>query len=257
MLDKYKFKQILSELGINQNDLLLVNSNMLNILIRNKKFINIEKIIDALTETVTNNGTVMFPAYNWDFCKGENFDLKKTKSYTGSLSNLSLSRKDFQRSINPIYSFSIFGKNQEYIASLEHESCFNLDSPFGYLINNKGKNLFIDLDYKLGLTIVHVAEEFIGVDYRYFKTFLGDFINLENKKKKVSFQMYVRDLNKAKSTVIDDKFDEVLENNNAIKKINFEGISFCCVDLEKTFKLMCEELKNKNSLIYPELVLKK
>tara|TARA_B110000305_G_C19224857_1_gene532343 strand:+ start:55 stop:819 length:765 start_codon:yes stop_codon:yes gene_type:complete len=254
MLDKSKFKQILSELGINQNELLLVNSNMLNILIRNKKFIDAEKIIDALTETVTDNGTVMFPAYNWNFCKGKNFDLKTTKSYTGALSNLSLSRKDFQRSINPIYSFSIFGKNREYIASLKHESCFNLDSPFGYLINNKGKNLFIDLDYKLGLTIVHVAEEFIGVDYRYFKTFSGDYINLENKKKRVSFQMYVRDLNKVKSTVIDNKFDEVLENNNVIKKTNYEGISFCCVDLEKTFKLMCEELKKNNSLIYPELV---
>ena len=66
--------------------------------------------------------------------------------------------------------------------------------------------------------------------------------------------MYVRDLNKVKSTIIDNKFDEVLENNNVIKKINYEGISFCCVDLEKTFKLMCEELKKNNSLIYPELV---
>ena len=92
-------------------------------------------------------------------------------------------RKDFKRSVNPIYSFSIFGKNNDYISNLNHESCFSLNSPFGYLIDNKGKNLFIDLDYKLALTLVHVAEEFIGVNYRYFKSFSGDFINLENKKK--------------------------------------------------------------------------
>ena len=254
MLDKSKLKKILFDLGIKKNDLLLVNSNILNLLIRNRKSINAEIIIDTLVETITNNGTIMFPAYNWNFCKGENFDLKNTKSYTGALSNLSLSRKDFQRSINAIYSFSIFGKNKDYISNLRHESCFSLDSPFGYLINNKGKNLFIDLDYKLGLTIVHVAEQLIGVNYRYFKSFSGFFVDLENVKKKVSFQMYVRDIHNAKSTIIDDKFDKVLEKNNAINKINFEGISFCCVDLEKTFKLICKEIKSKDSLIYPEPV---
>ena len=44
--------------------------------------------------------------------------------------------------------------------------------------------------------------------------------------------MYVRCLDKVKSTIIDDKFDKVLENNKAIKK-PVEGINFCCVDLSK------------------------
>ena len=30
------------------------------------------------------------------------------------------------------------------ICNLKHENCFSLNSPFGYLIKNKGKNLFID-----------------------------------------------------------------------------------------------------------------
>ena len=67
--------------------------------------------------------------------------------------------------------------------------------------------------------------------------------------------MYVRCLDKVKSTIIDDKFDKVLENNKAIKT-NFEGINFCCVDLSKAFKLPCKELKTKNSLIYPDLINK-
>ena len=74
------------------------------------------------------------------------------------------------------------------------------------------------------------------------------------KKKKVTFKMYVRDTDKVKSTIIDKKFDKVLQKNNALKKIEFEGINFCCVDLKKTFSLMCQELKSKNSLIYPEPV---
>ena len=108
MLNKSKFIEILSSLEIKAKDTLLVNSNILNLLIKNRNCINAEEIIDSLIEAVTNKGTLMFPAYNWNFCKGEEFNLKKTKSSTGALSNLSLLRKDFKRSVNPIYSFSIF-----------------------------------------------------------------------------------------------------------------------------------------------------
>ena len=187
MLDKSKFKTILSNLEISAEDNLLVNSNILNLLIKNREFFSADEIIDTLCQSITENGTLMFPAYNWNFCKGYDFNSKKTKSSTGALSNLSLLRKDFKRSINPIYSFSIFGKKKDYIANLNHESCFGLDSPFGYLINNNGKNLFIDLDYKIALTIVHVAEEFIGVKYRYYKNFSGNYINFNNEKKKSDF----------------------------------------------------------------------
>ena len=115
----------------------------------------------------------MLPAFNWDFCKGKDFDYHKTKSRTGSLSNIALKRKDFARTKNPIYSFAVTGKNTDYICNLNHKSCFGLDSPFGYLIQNHGKNLFIGMDYKDGFAFDHVAEEAVGVNYRYFKNFSG------------------------------------------------------------------------------------
>ena len=86
--------------------------------------------------------------YNWDFCEGLGFHYHKTKSRVGSLGNICIKRKDFRRSKNPIYSFAVFGKDQKKICELEHKSCFGLDSPFGYLIKNKGKNVFIGIDYK-------------------------------------------------------------------------------------------------------------
>ena len=76
----------------------------------------------------------------------------------------------------------MFAEKIKKIIQMKHKSCFGFDSPFGYLIKNKGKNLFIDLDYKDALTFVHVAEEKIGVNYRYIKRFKGNYID-ENKKK--------------------------------------------------------------------------
>ena len=104
------------------------------------------KIIDALIEKVSPDGTLMFPTFNWDFCEGKGFDYNSTLSKTGSLSSMVLKRKDFQRTKNPIYSFAVTGKDKDLICNLKHHSCFGLDSPFGYLIKNHGKNLFIGLN---------------------------------------------------------------------------------------------------------------
>ena len=140
----------------------------------NKQF-EPNQIIDALIEKISETGTLLFPTYNWDYCRGLGFDYFNSRSQSGSLGNISLKRKDFKRSKNPIYSFPIFGSDKQHICSMSHTSCFGLESPFGYLIKNEGKNLFIDIDYKDAFTFVHVAEEFIGVNYRYFKDFKGNY----------------------------------------------------------------------------------
>ena len=192
----------------------------------------------------------MFPTYNWDFCKGKDFNYSKTKSLSGSLGNFALSRKDFKRTKNPIYSYAVTGKDKEYICSLKHFSCFGLDSPFGYLIKNKGKNLFLGIDYKDGFTLIHVAEEAVGVDYRYFKEFSGFCIN-GSKKYKSTYKMYVRDLNlNISMTAIDKKFDEILVKNKAYEKTIINGISFILIDIKKAYEALIYDLKNKKGLIY-------
>ena len=63
-------------------------------------------------------------------------------SLSGSLGNFALKRKDFSRTQNPIYSFAVTEKDKDLICSLEHKSCFGLDSPFGYLIKSNGKFIY-------------------------------------------------------------------------------------------------------------------
>ena len=165
-LNRRDLKKIFIKLGIKPKDKLQVSSNLLRILSTKKNKLKPQEIINSLIELVTPKGTLFFPTFNWGFCKGYAFNYLKTKSLTGSLGNLTLKRKDFLRSVNPIYSFSIFGKDKQKISKMSHKSCFGLNSPFGFLIKNGGKNLFIDLDYKSALTYAHVAEETVGVNYR-------------------------------------------------------------------------------------------
>tara|TARA_Y100000590_G_scaffold470694_1_gene667907 strand:- start:4928 stop:5692 length:765 start_codon:yes stop_codon:yes gene_type:complete len=250
-------KEIFNSININKGDKILVNSSILKILIECKKIdkkFNPNQIIDTIVDKIGKTGTLLLPTYNWDFCRGLRFDYFNSKSQSGSLGNISLKRKDFKRSKNPIYSFSIFGNNKDHICKMPHDSCFGLESPFGYLIKNKGKNLFIDIDYKDAFTFVHVAEEFIGVDYRYLKDFKGNYKNELNQETEGHYKMYVRDLKKVRSTIIDKGFDKVLIKNNAYEKKIIEGINFTMIDISKAYNLMVNELKHANALIYPDKI---
>lgn len=262
MLEKKEnldLEDIFKGLDINSGDKVLISSDIVTFLLefkkKNRKF-DPNLIIDFLINKIGPNGTLMFPAFNWDFCEGKDFDYYKTPSQTGSLSNIALKRKDFKRTKNPIYSFVVTGKDTDHICNLQHKSCFSLDSPFGYLIKNHGKNLFIGIDYKYGFTFDHIAEETVGVDYRYFKDFSGFYVDKFNKKTKVNYKMYVRNLNLNVITAIDQKFDEVLIKNNAYRKKKSKGINLIMLDLNKTYKLMVEDLKSKDGLIYAKKILK-
>ena len=251
-------KNIFSDIGINLGDKILVSSDILKLLIKykNKK----EKfdpnfIIDMLLERVGKSGTLIFPTFNWDFCKGKDYDYKKTKSNCGSLTNLVLDRKDFLRTKNPVYSFAVSGKDRDFICEMKHKNCFGLDSPFGYLINNNGKNLFIDVHYREGgFPFVHVAEQEAGVKYRFLKKFSGNYIGLNNKKSKINCLLYVRDkkLNVGR-TLINKRFDETLKKINAYRELVVEDTFLSIMDIKKAYELLVKDLKNKGNLIYNEI----
>ena len=131
---------------------------------------------------------------------------------------------------------------------MKHLSCFGLDSPFGYLIKNRGKNLFIGIDYKDALTFVHVAEEQAKVDYRYHKIFSGNYINVNGMTSRVDYKMYVRKEGKVISTIIDKKFDDKLLEKNALIKKSFNGITFSVIDIQIAFNLMIDDLKSKSGI---------
>ena len=149
-------------MGLRSGDKIIVTSDALKLLIylkKNKIKYTLNNLIDDLIKIVGKKGNILFPTFNWDFCKGKSFNYNNTRSMTGSLSNVALKRPDFKRSKNPIYSFAVWGNNQFKICNLNHQSCFGLSSPFGYLIKNNAKNLCIGMNYRDGFTFVHVAEE--------------------------------------------------------------------------------------------------
>ena len=247
-LSKRLFKNILNKLNIKKGDLVLVNSNILDLILDSRKELGADDIIEILKKKITKSGTLIFPTYSWEFCKKKKFDYKKTKSFCGALSNFSLQDKEFIRTKNPIFSFTVFGKNKHKLSKLHHSNCFSLKSIFGYLIKNNGKNLFINLKYNDANTFVHVAEQAEKIKYRYIKNFSGIYINELKKKKKMTVKMFVRK-KYVKSTVINKRFEEILKRKKIINNIVFNKMKFSVLNIPLTFKNLREQIRQKTNLI--------
>lgn len=253
-----EIRNILKKINLKRGDIIFLVSDITKLIIHfRKRKINfdINIFLDVIIKTIGKTGTLALPTYNWDFCEGKDFNYNTTKSMTGSLGSVALGRKDFVRTIHPIYSFAITGGETKTILKLKHKSCFGEDSPFAFFYKKNAKYLSIGVDYKsLGFTPVHYVEEKVGVNYRYFKNFYGNFINKKGKKKKIECKFFVKDLSKISMTGIRKETDEELLKINAIKKNFICDNDFVIIRLKPAINLLIKNLEDKSvkkKLIYP------
>ena len=186
MFKKYvKYEKIVEKLDISQGDIILLTTDLTRLLAdcknNNEKFDG-KKFLDSIIKKIGNQGTLLLPTFNFDFCNGQTYDYLNSIPVTGALSKIALSMKGFKRTQHPIHSFATWGKDKDLLCNLQNLSSFGPGSPFEYLYKNNSKNLIIGIDYKLGFGSVHYCEEKVGVDYRFLKSFKSHYID-ENKKK--------------------------------------------------------------------------
>lgn len=253
-------ESLLNKFKIKKGDKILVSSDLLRLLIKSKKNkINFDPndLIDILKRKIGKNGTLFIPTFNWDFLKGKTFYSNKTVSHSGSLGNIALKRKDFLRSFNPVYSFAVTGKDKKKICHQKHDDCFSLDSPFGYLIKNKGKNLFIDYYFKdpdetvfKGFPFQHVVEQAVKVQYRYIKEFKGVYSNSQNIKKKLKIKFYAYDLKLKYRVFLKRKLHAALRKRKIIQKEVFHGVNFDLLDLKITYEILKKDLNTKKKFFF-------
>ena len=193
--------------------------------LENGEEFDINCFIDSLTEKVGADGTLLFPTYNWDFCKGKPFDYKKTKpDKVGSLGKAALKRSDFRRTYHAIYSFAVFGKDQDYLCAMSNTDSFCTDSPFAYL-HKYVKALQIDVPLSQCFTFVHYVEQQVGVPYRFIKTFTAPYIDAGGHSEVRSYSMYVRYLDANVKNIISPIEDD-LAQSGAIKYQEINEITY-------------------------------
>ncbi|MDZ4838622.1 MAG: AAC(3) family N-acetyltransferase [Bacteroidota bacterium] len=185
--------------GIVQGDLVLVHSSAKPLMIKIQEEFELKitplEIFQSLQLAVGSSGTLIFPLFNFTaWPQNKKFDIRSTPSEMWGLSELSRNHPDSIRTGHPIYSFSIIGAKSDLFKNIDNVSGYCQDSVFALLKNFNGKIAIIGLPDQTSMTSYHYVEEANNVHYRYFKNFIGTYIDAQGNELEKTYKLFVRNL---------------------------------------------------------------
>jgi aminoglycoside 3-N-acetyltransferase len=161
-LTEERFLKVLSEdLGVKRGDVVFVHSSI-NGLHTDFPFF---RVLHLLKKQVGKGGTLLFPTYpqlgsNEFLKRGEIFNVSKSPSYTGIITEFARKQKEAKRSLHPTKSVCAIGAFAHELVSTHQDSPYPYDatSPYFKIIDYDGKiiGLGCSTDY---LSFVHCAED--------------------------------------------------------------------------------------------------
>ena len=240
-VEEFDYEDLLSGYGIEAGDLLDVSSDMLSIMVyarKHKKKFSMSKLLAALKNKVGPEGTVMIRAFSWDFCHEKGFDIRNTKSQTGSLGNEAMKDASFKRTRHPIYSWWVWGKYQQELLNLDNVESFSEDSPFAFLYDHGGKQVRIGIMQHDASTLRHFAEMRAKVPFRYIKMFHGNYVYEDGSVEQKGYSMYVRRLD------CEIDYDHFIKYDDAsvVSCKEFDGFKCWLVDLKSAIDYVYRDL---------------
>ena len=234
------------ELGVQAGDSLLVHSSY-------KAFGGVEggpqTIIDSLLEVLGNEGTLIMPTFNFDFCKGTPWDVRSTPSQMGVITNFIREHPKAKRVFHPIYSFAILGKHAEALTQDHYKSSFERNSLFGKLRDIDGKIMIVGLSYTNSMTFFHHVEEMEGVDYRFMKAFSGFVTDENGKTYEDTFRMLVRDLEKGVITEV-DPMGALMEDSGIVSIREIGDATVKLMKANDVYEFTAREMRRNPKLLY-------
>lgn len=188
-------RNCLSDFDISSGDLVMVHSSLLGLgRIRDHKMSDAPRAIaNCLLEHLGPQGTLVVPAFNFGFCRGEAFDRQQTPSdKMGLLSEVVRALPGAVRSRHPMQSIAACGPLAQEICDLDTPSAFDKGGSFDRLLQRNATLLLLGASFQAA-SVIHYAEQHVGVPYRYWKDFSAPYID-EGKPETKTYRMYVRDL---------------------------------------------------------------
>lgn len=243
---------ITQKLGIREGDTVFIHSSMerLNITF---PFYN---TIGLLRKIVGESGTILFPTYpkvnSYKFLlSGDIFDVRKTPSYTGLLTEFARRASGAVRSIHPAKSVCAIGKNALELTKDHSKSLYPYDehSPY-YKLTQMENSKIIGLGVKSTyLSCVHVVDDAMKENFpvnpyhdTLFKAKCKDY-----NGEIVIVNTYAHDMNKMNFSLPD--YMQKYIDKSICKDVDVDGMNFFRADAKRLISRMTE-LAEKNITIY-------
>lgn len=241
----------LSELGIRQGDTICIHSQIYSLgMAEMPKNEYLNTILNVLKEAVGKNGTIIMPVFSYSFCEKQVFDVQKSQSTVGLLTEFFRNSEDVSRTVHPIFSFSVWGRRKEEFMQISTDA-FSMDSVYGKMIQNNDKMILLGADK--GYTIYYLAEEYLGVGHRFFKNFTGTVRDGE-KEFELTVPYYVRHLDK-RSEEDPQKVSAYLLTKNIQKSVPFGWGTISAFPCRDMFESIVKKLREDETYFLKEKIL--
>jgi len=165
-----RFAVAAGALGIVRGDAVLVHSDLSKFgKLASGSATVVSALTDVLIGAVGDEGVILMPTFNYDFCHGVPFDPKGSPSKTGAWGRRFLLRPDVGRACHPVHSMAVRDRTcRGFINSWD--DAYGKYSPFAKLLEQKGKIVFWGVGIET-CTYIHYVEQCYRVPYRYMKAF--------------------------------------------------------------------------------------
>ena len=258
-LTEEDFRNILiHDLGLAAGDLVYVHSGMDGL---NLAF-PFYRILFLMQEVIGSSGTVLFPTYpnhrmsSYEYLRqGRVFDVRRTPSYTGILTEFARRQRNAVRSLHPTKSVCAIGPAAAEITATHHLSPYPYDtcSPYYKLIEGGGKiiGLGATTNYiSFGYCVDDALKEKFPVRVYYDEIFDAQCINYEGER--VIVGTYAHDMS---TTVHPEmpRFMKTYVSESACRDLSIRGMRFFRASAPKLFAEMLA-LAERDIIAYPRSV---
>jgi len=247
----YTFENLVEgfrELGVKEGDTLLVHSSYKSLGEVDGGPATVVRALETALGT-DKDGTLVMPTFNFDFNKGVPWDVRKTRSKMGALTEIARMDPRSKRVFHPFYSFAILGKHAEMLGSLRYKSAYERNSVFGKLRDLDGKIMVIGLSYNDSMTFFHHIEQMEGVDYRFLKQFTGEVTDENGNTYTDTFEMLVRDIDKGVMTMV-DPMGALMEDAGVIKSRKIGDADVKLMKANEVYEFTAREMRRDPFLLY-------
>lgn len=241
--------KILSTLKAQETDVLYVHSD-LNFGFPNKNLTK-KQILNELLKVflALKVKTLIFPTYTFSFCRNEVFNYFSSETKMGVLNEYIRVKYSNNRSLDPLLSHVLIGKNKFLIDKIGKDS-IGTNSTFDLIAKSNLKVKFLFFGSKLSkcFTFMHYLEFMEKINYRYQRIFYGKIIH--NKKAyNDSYRLFVR-YSGINSSQGSNKYENYMIKKKIMTKKNIGFSSISCIEKNLATECYLNFLKkNKNFFI--------
>ncbi len=220
------------------------------------------RILSLLRKTIGPQGTILFPTYpnhrisSYEYLReGHVFDVRRTPSYIGLLTEFARRQREARRSLHPTKSVCALGPLAEELTATHHQSPYPYDvcSPYYKLVEHNAKIIGLGV-WTFNLSFVYCTDDALKeagpVRTYHTETFAAQCVNYEGETKLV--ETYVHD-----SRIVDthDVPRYMKENipTDVCEDLVLNGMKFFRADAAPLFKTMLR-LAKEGTTVYPRSV---